>query len=87
MPSEPGWWDSLLRIKVHVQLVVASIEVTFEHAPSAPSPYRLDNRTGLQMACVQKGADLQHAVGDLDRLKAIGKQFPPPPPPPSIRET
>ena len=60
MPSEPGWWDSLLRIKVHVQLVVASIEVTFEHAPSAPSPYRLDNRTGLQMACVQKG--VEHSV-------------------------
>ena len=56
-PDEDGWWDSLVRVMVHVQLIGACIEVSFIPAPPSPAPYRIDNRTPCLFVCRQKGAE------------------------------
>jgi hypothetical protein len=54
---EPGWWASLLRILVSVELVDARIEVMFELAPPAPPPIRIVNQTRCGAAFWQKAVE------------------------------
>jgi len=54
---EPGWWASLLRILVSVELVDARIEVMFELAPPAPPPIRIVNHTRCAATFWQKGIE------------------------------
>ncbi|EOD25324.1 hypothetical protein EMIHUDRAFT_237857 [Emiliania huxleyi CCMP1516] len=57
-PEEEGWWPSLLRLLVSVELVDARIEVTFELAPpSVPSPIRVDNQTSFVATFWQRGVE------------------------------
>ena len=57
-PEEEGWWPSLLRLLVSVELVDARIEVTFELAPpSVPPPIRVDNQTSFVATFWQRGVE------------------------------
>ena len=56
-PDQPGWWESLLRIMVHVQPIGACIEISFHQAPPSPAPYRITNRSPYLVSARQKGVE------------------------------
>ena len=63
-----AWWDSLIRVMVSVELIGATIEISFTAAPPSPPPYRIDNRTPYVFVARQRGAEQRaHVVQPLSK--------------------